>query len=62
MALQPHRLEFKTHRLEFIFGMVLATAVTVLAITTWAAPTPNSEIDRAASISPIYRPDYRNLY
>ena len=31
MALKPHRL-------EFIFGMVLAMAVTILAITTWAAP------------------------
>jgi hypothetical protein len=38
MALQPHRLEFKPRRLEFIFGMVLAMAVTILAITTWAAP------------------------
>jgi hypothetical protein len=38
MALQPHRLEFKSHRLEFIFGMVLAMAVTILTITTWAAP------------------------
>ena len=36
MALQPHRLEFKSHRLEFIFGMVLAMAVTILTITTWA--------------------------
>jgi len=24
MALQPHRLEFKPHRFEFIFAMVLA--------------------------------------
>jgi hypothetical protein len=57
----PHRLEFKPHRLEFIFGMVLAMAVTIFAITTWAAP-PNSERDPAASISPIYRPDRPNLY
>jgi hypothetical protein len=40
MALQPHRLEFKSHRLEFILGMVLAMAVTILTITTWAAPPP----------------------
>jgi hypothetical protein len=53
MALKPHRL-------EFIFGMVLAIAVTILAITTWAAP--NSESYLAASISPIYRPDHRILY
>ena len=29
MALQPHRLEFKPHRFEFIFAMVLAMAVTI---------------------------------
>jgi hypothetical protein len=38
MALQPHRLEFKSHKLEFIFGMVVAMAMTILAMTTWAAP------------------------
>jgi hypothetical protein len=48
MALQPH-IEFKPHRLEFIFAMVLAMAVTVLAITTWAAPS-NPESDWAAPI------------
>ena len=53
MALKPHRL-------EFIFGMVLAIAVTILAITTWAAP--NSESYLAAPISPIYRPHHRILY
>ena len=61
MALQPHRLEFKSHRLEFIFGMVLAMAVTILAITTWAAPRDES----AAPISPreiIYRPQHLSLY
>jgi hypothetical protein len=61
MALQPHRLEFKPHRFEFIFAMVLAMAVTILAITTWAAPS-NPDNDPAASIPPIYRPDHRNLY
>ena len=60
MALQPHRLEFRPHRPEFIFTMVLAMAVTILAITTWAAP-PNPESD-SAPISAIYRPDHRNLY
>ena len=44
MALQPHRL-------EFIFGMVLAMAVTILAIRTWAAP-PNPESDSAMSLFP----------
>jgi hypothetical protein len=53
MALKPHRL-------EFIFGIVLAMAVAILAITTWAAP--NSESYLAAPISPIYRPDHRILY
>jgi hypothetical protein len=28
MALKPHPLEFKPHRLEFILAMVLAMAVT----------------------------------
>ena len=51
MALQPHRLEFKSHRLEFIFGMVLAMAVTILAITTWAA-LPNPESDSAMPLFP----------
>jgi hypothetical protein len=60
MALQPHRLEFKSHKLEFIFGMVFAMAMTILAMTTWAAP--NSESYLAAPISPIYRPDLRILY
>jgi hypothetical protein len=61
MALQPHRLEFKPHRFEFILAMVLAMALTILAITTWAAPA-NPDNDSAASIPPIYRPDHRNLY
>ena len=54
MALQPHRL-------EFIFGMVLAMAVTILAITTWAAPS-NPDNDSAAPILPIYRSQHWNLY
>ena len=61
MALRPRRLEFKSHRPEFIFGMVLAMAVTILAITTWAAPS-NPEIDWAAPIPPIYRSQHLNLY
>jgi len=54
----------KPDRLLFVFGMVVAMAVTILAITTWAAP-PNPESDSAAPISPrqtIYRPERRNLY
>jgi hypothetical protein len=54
----------KPDRLVFVFGMVLAMAVTILAITTWAAP-PKPESDSAASISPrqtIYRTERWNLY
>jgi hypothetical protein len=40
----------KPDRLVFVFGMVLAMAVTILAITTWAAP-PKPESDSAAPIS-----------
>jgi hypothetical protein len=62
MTLQPHRLEFKSHWLESIFGMVLAMAVAIiLTITTWAAPgIPES--DSAAPISPIYRSNHPILY
>ena len=59
MTLQPHRLEFKPF--EFIFAMVLAMAVTILAITTWAAPS-NPDNDSAAPIPSIYQSDHRNLY
>ena len=52
MALQPHRL-------EFTFGMILAMAVTILTITTWAGPA-NPESD--SPTRPIYRPDHPNLY
>jgi hypothetical protein len=44
--------------------MVLAMAVTILAITTRAAP-PNREDDSAAPIPPretIYRPQHWNAY
>jgi hypothetical protein len=61
MALQPHRLEFKRHRFEFIFAMVLAMAVTILAITTWAAPS-NPDNDSATPIPPIYRPNHQILH
>jgi hypothetical protein len=54
-------LEFKLHRFEFIFAMDLAMALTVLAITTWAAPS-NPDNASAAPIPPIYQSDHRNLY
>ena len=46
-------------RLVFVFGMVLAMAVTILAILTWtrrdlAAPIPPTE--------PIYQPQHLILY
>jgi len=41
--------------------MVLAMAVTVLAITTWAGPS-NPDSDWAAPIPPIYRSQHLNLY
>jgi hypothetical protein len=61
MALQPHRLEFKPHRFEFIFAMVLAMAVTILAITTWAAPS-NPDNDLATPTPSIYRPNHQILH
>jgi multisubunit Na+/H+ antiporter MnhB subunit len=50
--------------LALSLGIVVAMAVVVLAITTWAAP-PNPESDSAALISPreiIYRPQHWNSY
>jgi len=54
----------KRETLASAFGMALALALTVLAITTWAnAPDPADE--SAASPPPrqtIYRPQYWKLY
>ena len=54
----------KPDRLAFAFGMALAVAVTVLAISTWAnAPDPQDEA--AAPLAPrqtIYRPQHFILY
>jgi hypothetical protein len=46
-------------RLAFVFGMVLAMALTILATMTWvdrdlAAPSPPTEA--------IYQPQHLNLY
>jgi len=52
----------KPDTLGFAFGMALAVAVTVHAITTWAA---DPEDDAAAPLAPrqtIYRPQNWNLY
>jgi hypothetical protein len=44
-------------RLAFVFGMVLAMAVTILAILTW----PRRDL-AAPSTEAIYRPQHFNLY
>jgi hypothetical protein len=57
-------MAFQPHRLEFIFGVVLAVAVSILAITTWAISL-NPESDSAAPIPPseaIYRAQHWNAY
>ena len=46
-------------RLAFVFGMVLAVAMTIVAVMTWpesdlAAPNPPAE--------PIYQPQYLILF
>lgn len=54
----------KPDRLAFVFAMVIAMAMTVLAVKTWAGP-PASDSDSAAPIPPretIYRPQHWNLY
>ena len=57
MAQEPDRLAFR-------FGVVIAVAMIVLAIMTWAAPS----IPESASAGPmpprdvIYRPQHLNLY
>jgi hypothetical protein len=48
-------MTFLPHRLEFTVGMVLAIAVSILAITAWAfSPNPPSEA--------IYQPQHWNAY
>jgi hypothetical protein len=54
----------KPDRLAFVFAMVLAMAMTVLTIKTWAGP-PDPDSDSAAPIPPretIYRPQHWNVY
>ena len=54
----------KPDRLVFVLGMILAMALTILAITTWAAP-PHPQSESAAPVAPrqtIYRPERWNLY
>jgi hypothetical protein len=50
--------------LTFVFGIVLAMAVTIVTITTLAAP-PSLDNDSAAPIPPratIYRPQHWHAY
>jgi hypothetical protein len=54
----------KSGMLALVFGMILAMAVTILAITTQAAQ-PNCEDDSATPIppsGPVYRPQHWNAY
>ena len=54
----------KPGMLAFVFGMVLAMGVTILSLTTWAAP-PDPESESAAPPPPketIYRPDNWTVY
>jgi hypothetical protein len=54
----------KPDRLAFVFAMVLAMAITILASKTWAGP-PDPDSDSAAPIPPretIYRPERWNVY
>ena len=62
--LQEADMARKPDRLAFVFAMVIAMAMTVLAVKTWAGP-PAPDSDSAAPIPPretIYRPQHWNLY
>ena len=51
-------------RFAFVFGMAFATALTILAITTWAR-TPDSQSEWTAPIAPkqpIYRSQLRTVF
>jgi hypothetical protein len=50
MAPKPEAIRLT--RLTFIFGMVVAATLTILAITTWAQ----------VNSTPIYRPQYLLVY
>src|SRR5215813_4654391 len=61
---QEANMARKPDRLAFVFAMVIAMAMTVLAVKTWAGP-PAPDGDSAAPIPPretIYRPQHWNLY
>ena len=55
----------KPGMLAFVFGMVLAMGMTILSITTWAAPRILREREWAAPSPPketIYRPENWTVY
>jgi hypothetical protein len=54
-------MTFQLQRLEFVFGMVLAVALTFLAVTTLAF-SPNPKSDSAAPSEAIYRAQHWNVY
>src|SRR5262249_8882263 len=61
---QEANMARKPDRLAFVFAMVIAMAMTVLAVKTWAGP-PAPDSDSAAPVPPretIYRPQHWNLY
>ena len=51
-------------RFALVFGMAFATALTILAITTWAR-APDSQSEWTAPIAPkqlIYRPQLHTVF
>src|SRR5262249_24751061 len=61
---QEANMACKPARLAFVFAMVIAMAMTVLAVKTWAGP-PAPDSDSAAPVPPTgtsYRPQHWNLY
>jgi hypothetical protein len=63
----PHQeddMASRATRFALVFGMAFATALTILAITTWAR-APDSQSEWTAPIAPkqpIYRPQLRILF
>ncbi len=63
----PHReddMASRATRFALVFGMAFATALTILAITTWAR-TPDSQSEWTAPIAPkqpIYRSQLRTVF
>jgi len=61
VAPKPEPARLAPARRAFVFGTVLAMAVIVVAITTWAAPlSPSAESVQPCQV--IYRSQYLILY